>query len=78
MDFFCIEFMDDAGVLKPERMITDVSEGKSGEEKLKVKQLVGKCTTATAGETLTALKVHNCYVEGIEKKTLKKTGASRK
>lgn len=61
--------MDDAGVLKPERMITDVSEGKSEEDKLKKKQLIEKCTTATAGETLTALKVHNCYVGGIEKET---------
>lgn len=70
--------MDDAGVLKPERMINDVTEGKSEDEKLKVKQLIGKCTTATAGETLTALKIHNCYVKGIEKETLKETGASRK
>lgn len=65
--------MTEDGVVKPDVMFEKISERTSDDKKDELRDLIKKCTTKTDGETLTALKIHNCYALNHEHKPHRKS-----
>lgn len=65
--------MTEDGVTKPDVMFEKISERIADDKKDELKEIIKKCTTKTDGETLTALKIHNCYSLNHEHKPHRKS-----